>query len=343
MVKEVSTKILVTGVPGWLGNRLVKALISGLPGVDERFQNPQVRCLIMPQADSKSIKNMGAQVVTGDLTRPETLTQAVADIEVVFHLAGVIHPKWRTSELFKINHKGTEALLAASVNAGVKRIVYVSSNSVGGINTRQNELMTEADPPRPYRAYGKSKYEAEKIVNRYYQEKLIETVILRPCWYYGPGQPARQTRFFKMIKNGRPLRFGDGQNQRSMSYVDNVVQGLLLAATSDAAIGQTYWIADEQPYTINEVYKTVAKILDVKHLRPRPLPSMIPAAFAVLDGMIQSFGMYQMEVHVAGEMHIDIACSIDKAKQELGYRPQVSLEEGMRRSIEWCTENGITV
>ena len=159
--------------------------------------------------------------------------------------------------------------------------------------------------------------------------------------YIRPGQPLRQTRLFKMIKAGRPVVFGDGENLRSMSYIENTVRGLILAAKSEKSNGQTYWIADERPYRTIEIYETVARLLEVKNFKPRFLPNVVPDALRLTDRVLQAVNLYQMEVHVAGEMNQDIACSIHKAKRELGYAPQIALEEGMRRSLQWCRENGV--
>jgi nucleoside-diphosphate-sugar epimerase len=170
-------------------------------------------------------------------------------------------------------------------------------------------------------------------------------VVLRPCWFYGPDQPARQTTFFTMIKDGKAPILGDGESRRSMSYVDNTSLGLLLAAARPAAAGQTYWIADPRPYSMNEIVDTVESVLEddfgmqVAHKRSR-LPSVASEVAYVVDGAIQRTGFYEQRVHVLSEMNKTIACSVDKARDELGYRPGVELREGMRRSVEWCLANG---
>ncbi len=201
--------------------------------------------------------------------------------------------------------------------------------------------MKETDEPRPYLNYGKSKYYAECIVKSFQETGKMETVILRPCWFYGPNQPKRQTKFFQMILKGNPLVFGDGMNLRSMSYVDNTSAAMILAAERKEAVGATYWIADARPYSTLEIYQTVAELLEVKDFRPRFLPGFSSEIFTLADKTFQALGMYQTEAHVAGEMNKDIACSIAKARLELGYQPKIELKEGMRRSIEWCRMKGL--
>jgi nucleoside-diphosphate-sugar epimerase len=148
-----------------------------------------------------------------------------------------------------------------------------------------------------------------------------------------------------MIREGKAPIVGDGECRRSMSYVDNTSLGLLLAAAREEAAGNTYWIADERPYSMNEIVDTVEDLLDkdfgmeVRHGRRR-LPSIASEVALACDWGIQRAGLYQQEIHVLSEMNKTIACTIDKARRELGYRPGIELREGMRRSIEWCLQNG---
>jgi nucleoside-diphosphate-sugar epimerase len=148
-----------------------------------------------------------------------------------------------------------------------------------------------------------------------------------------------------MIRKGKAPIVGDGECRRSMSYVDNTSLGLLLAAAKAEAAGETYWIADERPYTMNEIVDTVEELLenefdmDVEHDRMR-LPSIASELALAVDFTLQRAGLYNQEVHVLSEMNKTIACSVAKARDQLGYRPSVDLREGMRRSISWCLSNG---
>lgn len=335
-------RVLITGVPGWLGGRLLEILVNGF--LDEGPVNDwKIRCLVLPGQDATFIDNLSnrknIEIVYGDITKKYTLRDAVKDIDTVFHIVGIIHPK-KIKDLYAINTLGTLNLISEAFYSGVKRFIHISSNSVAGTNPKHHILMKEEDEPRPYLNYGLSKYYAESIVKGFQEDGKMETVILRPCWFYGPNQPKRQTKFFKMIQKGSPIVFGSGLNFRSMSYVDNTSQAMLLAAIKKEAIGQTYWIADARPYTTLEIYQTVAELLEVKDFKPRFLPNFSSELFLMADTVFQAGGMYQTEIHVAGEMNKDIACSIEKAKKELDYRPQIHLKEGMRRSIEWCRKLG---
>ncbi|MSR78123.1 MAG: NAD(P)-dependent oxidoreductase [Candidatus Omnitrophica bacterium] len=334
-------RLLIDGVPGWLGNRFLELLAS-----HKTEKNYSLRCLAMQGTDVSWMKKIPAlqdiEIFYGDVTQPSTLDKAFEDVDVFFHLVGLIHPR-KIQELYQVNLQGTLNVLEAAQRKGVKRFIHVSSNSVAGIRRDPAQLMKESDPPQPYMHYGKSKWMAEKTVLEHQQKGRFETVILRPCWYYGPNQPARQSAFFHMIKKGNPIIFGNGNNLRSMTYLDNLCEAMILVAESSRAVGQTYWIADEQPYSTKEIYETIADLLEVKNYRPRYVPGLTSEVMKAADALVQSLGLYIKEVHVAGEMNKNIACSIEKAKRELGYKPTIALREGMRRSIEWCRQHGASI
>ena len=131
-----------------------------------------------------------------------------------------------------------------------------------------------------------------------------------------------------------------------MSYIDNVCQALLLCEQTPGAKGRTYWVSDRRPYTMNEIVDTVERLMEnefglaVAHKRLR-LPSVAGEFAGLADGLIQKLGLYQQKIHVLSEMNKNIACSVEKAEQELGYAPAIELEEGMRRSLAWCRAQGI--
>ena len=322
-----NNKVLVTGVPGWLGTRFVEFLVEN---------NRDVRCFALKGLDTNYLeKELGVEVRTGNVSNINTQIGLCRDIDTVFHLAGIIHPKRFTKDIFEVNTKGTQCIIDNAVGENVKRFVYVSSNSAQGC---YNGIMDETGKMNPYMMYGQSKFMAEKYVNQCKRENDIETVILRPCWFYGIRQPDRQTRLMKMIQDGKALLFGDGKNMRSMTYIDNLCDALLLGEKVKEANGKTYWIADDTPYTTLEIYETIADLLGVE-LKYRTIPSICSDVARLMDKTIQSVGLYQTEIHVAGEMNQTIACSISKAKKELGYIPKIDLREGMKRSIEWVKEN----
>jgi nucleoside-diphosphate-sugar epimerase len=261
----------------------------------------------------------------------------------VLHTAGIIHPK-TVDDFERINVGGTRAVLDAARDAGVRRMVHVSSNSPFGLNPTPQDTFGAEEPYHPYMGYGRSKMAAEQLVRAAHGEG-IETTVVRPPWFYGRHQPLRQTRFFTGIRTGRFPLVGDGSNRRSMAHVDNLVDGLVLASLVEGAAGRAYWIADRRPYPMREVVETVRAALraegyEVSQRTPR-LPKLAGTVAEKLDGVLQARGKYVQELHVLGEMDKTIACRIDAAERDLGYDPQVELLGGMRDAIQWCRAEGI--
>jgi nucleoside-diphosphate-sugar epimerase len=343
--------VVVTGAAGWLGRGLVQALVCGLAD-DERLAKPQtnlrIRCLVQPREEAAFLKSLSPQVeiVEGDVRVPGDCAALLRGTEgaVLFHAAGIIHPR-RVSDFFDINLNGTKNLLDAAISAKIRRAVVVSSNSPCGCNPHLDHLFDETSPYHPYLNYGRSKMQMELVVKERQQAGEIETVIIRPPWFYGPNQPPRQTEFFRMIRDGKMPIVGSGANRRSMAYIDNLVQGLMLAALTPKAVGETYWIADERPYEMNEIVDVVERLLEKEfgqkcaHRRMK-LPGLASEVAFLIDASLQGLGLYHQKFHVLSEMNKTIACSVGKAKAELGYAPHVALEEGMRRSLRWIVEKG---
>jgi nucleoside-diphosphate-sugar epimerase len=304
----------------------------------------RVRALVRPGGCFSELTSLGAEVVFGDIGDPGAMRKLVADADgaVLLHLAGVIHPRRSTTEFAAVNVEGTRNVVMAATEAGIKRIVAMSSNSPIGASKNPAEVFDEDSPYNPYMGYGRSKRAMEEWLRAHSAvSSSTEITIVRAPWFYGPGQPERQTRFFTMIKQGRFPLMGRGEARRSLGYVDSLAYGILLAAASARAAGSTYWLADERPYSMSEIVHTVRTVLRddfgmmVSSKAPR-VPSFVSDIARIADWTLQRVRMYNQTVHVLSEMNLTIACAIAKAKRELGYRPLVELREGMRRSVEWC-------
>jgi len=341
---------LLTGAAGWLGTGLIRALLEGLPDVSTMKnvpENRRLRVLIRPGEDSQTLQDFRDRIerVEGDVRDLETCKRFVngADGAKLIHVAGVIHPRW-ASEFDSINHIGTKNVVEAAANAGVVHAVVMSSNSPCGNNPHMDHRFDEYSPYQPYMGYGRSKMKMEMAVKGLHESGRIKAVIVRAPWFYGPYQPPRQTLFFRMVRDGKAPIVGGGGGFRSMAYIENLAQGLILAAMTASAAGNIYWIADERAYTMNEIVDTIERLLrdefgeKVRGGRLR-LPGLASEVAGVIDASLQAVGLYHQKFHVLSEMNKTIACKVERAKLELGYQPVVSLEEGMRRSLKWVYEN----
>jgi nucleoside-diphosphate-sugar epimerase len=334
--------VVVTGAAGWLGQNLVRSLSS-------QPARQRIRCLVSRPGDASLLEVIDSriEVVAGDVRDPTVVDRLFDGIgkPTVVHAAAVIHPARQVRELFDVNVGGTQLVLDRARRVGAPRFVHISSNSPFGANRTSDDRFDEDSQFAPYMGYGRSKLEAEQLVQRSFDRGDLATVVLRPPWFYGPFQPERQTKFLSAVRRGRFPLVGPGTQQRSRVYTGNLVQGVLLAEVVAAAPGHAYWIADAEPYALRDVLETVQRALADEGLavsgrRPIPVPRIAGVAAAKLDGIAQAVGRYVQVLHVLGELKDTIACDISRARKELGYEPAVALYDGMRASVRWCLERG---
>lgn len=316
-------KALITGTPGWMGSKLAFKLLEN---------NIEVRCLVLPNINYDSLKKHNIEIVCGDITNQDSLKEACKNISIVFHCAGMIHP--RNSKLFyDINFYGTKNLATEAIKNNVEKFIYVSSNAASNANNFYKSL-NEDDLPMPFMDYGLSKLKAECLLNNYYTEGKIKIVIIRPNWLYGENGPPRQNSFIKMIKEKNCLIFGDGSTYRSLCEINNCIEALYLAGTNENIHGKTFYIADDKPYNIMDIYQTFCKLLSIE-FNPHKItiPSSNSLSYKFIDRIMQGVRFYKPEIHMAWEWSKNVEFSIDKAKLHLGYKPIYNLETGMKKAL----------
>ncbi len=333
--------IYITGANGWLGLNIVKGIVSGKTS-EWGLAKDKITALIQKGTDRKSLLKIDneIEIVEGDICSKKDVQRFLQDAEnsIILHTVGIIHPR-RVSDFYLVNLHGTRNLLHICSMRNVKRVVIMSSNSPCGCNSSKYHLFNEESPFNPYMNYGKSKMEMEKMCITLYEERKVDISIIRSPWFYGPYQPPRQALFFDMIKNGKAPLVGNGGNRRSMAYTENIVQGMVLAATKEVASGNVYWIADEKPYPMHEIIDTIESLLSEEFdiecsFKRLKLPNVASQVAELMDYLIQLGGFYHQKIHVLSEMNKNISCSVDKAKVDLGYSPEFSLRDGMRISLK---------
>ena len=334
--------VVITGANGWLGRAATVRFAASAHVVAVARDLPEGRAL------EKFVENLDGSVelAFADLTVASTLDplfEGRSGRVHLVHTAGVVHPR-RFGDFDAINARGTARLARAANRAGVTRMVHVSSNSPFGTNASNSDVFRQNEPYRPYLGYGESKMLGE-IALLDEVARGLDAVVVRPPWFYGPHQPARQTTFFSMIKAGRFPMFGTGEQRRSMVYVENLVDGIDAALRWTGEPGRAWWIADARPYSVAEIVETVGRALTDEGHEVKPntlrLPSIVGDVAERIDRVLQGARRYEQRVHVLGEMNKTIACDVSASIAELDWKPRVSLYDGMRTSIRWCRENGI--
>jgi len=333
--------LLVTGAPGWLTD----AVLARLAATGVRRET--LRCLVQrgfPETRLASWRKQFTQVtatVAGDLAEVASLKDACAGLSggTVLHSAGIIHPR-RTRDWYTINRDGTLALARAAKEFGARRFVFVSSNAAQGASDSREHILTEDMPCKPGSHYGRSKFEAEQVLLQMHEAGKFDVVVVRPCMFYGPPVPERHIDIFKRVLRGKLPIVGDGNYARSLSYIDDLAQGILLAMEHPAAPGEVFHLCDKNVYTTREIYDAMAGALGVT---PKfwKLPAFSSTCARMIDGTLAACGVYSMNFHLLGEANWNVGASSAKAQRVLGFSPQGDVREGYRRAVTWAREKSL--
>lgn len=322
---------LITGGTGLLGRYLI-------PALQERGHT--VRALVLPSEDVTWLVDRDVAIYRGDVRQPETLEAPMRGVDKVLHLAAMMGA-WRSMrDYFAVNVSGTEHVCRAALEAGVQRLVHISSWTVYGMSLRQPAR--EDFPLVPFQEpYAVSKAEGDRLVQRMIQHEQLPAVIVRPGTFFGPGDQLHFARMADRLRAGKGVVIGTGRNALPFVYVTDVVQGLLLAVDHERAVGQAFNITNDQPLTQEEFLRAIAQEIGVKpprvHLPYRPLYAAAFAAeyAAKRKGTQRQPVVTRLGVKLFGT---DNRHAIDKARRELGYAPKVSIREGVRLAATWYSQ-----
>ncbi len=326
-------RVLITGATGLLGGHLIKEL---------QQRGEDIRALVLPVENADKLEKQGVEVVRGDITDAGTLEPAVQDVELIFHLAGMMGV-WRPLADYRlVNVTGSENLYKAAQKAGVRRYVHTSSHTVYGLG--YGRFLTENDALRPDPdPYSLTKSEGDRLMRRLMLNSAVETVILRPGTFFGPGDRLHFGRMAQKMKDGKGVIIGRGDNALPFCYVTDVVQGFMLAAYHENAPGNVYNITNDRPLTQLEMFNAIADAVD--GVRPtRHLPYLpIYYGSIVAEKVVARVTRTKPIVTQLGAMMFgsDNRHSVEKARRELGYEPKVDLRTGITSAAEWFNAGGM--
>lgn len=325
-------KVLITGATGLLGGYLLQAL---------QQRGEQIRALVLPVENAEKLIARGVEVMQGDVTDASGLAPVVKDIDIIFHLAGMMGVNRLLADYRLVNVTGSENLYRAAQAAGVRRFIHTSSHTVYGLG--YGRFLTEKDALRPDPdPYSITKAEGDRLMRRLMLNSDMETVILRPGTFFGPGDRLHFGRIAQRMKNGKGAIIGRGDNALPFCYVTDVAQGFLLAAYHEKAPGNVYNISNDHPLTQQEIFNAVAD--DTGGQRPTQHLPYLPLYYgSIVAEKIAHITHTRSPATRLGVMMFgsDNRHSIEKARRELGYKPEVDLREGIRLAAAWFNAGGM--
>jgi nucleoside-diphosphate-sugar epimerase len=327
-VREGAT-IAVTGATGFTGGALARQLLK---------EGYRVRALTRREPHDENALSQ-VEWIRGELTDPAALARLVEDADGCFHIAAMYRTEGTAAEFNAVNAQSTALLLEACKAARVRRLVYCSSIGVhGSIAAAQADEDAPLSPRDPYQ---QSKVLAEQICAEAAAQGDIEVVVVRPCGIYGPGD-TRMLKMFSMIQRRSFIFVGAGDAHFHPVYIDDLVEGLILAMKVPEAAGGTYIIGAAEHLPLRDYVATAAQVLELPAPR-RHVP------YAVMNLAAGACEMLCAPLRIQPPLHRrrltffkhHRAFDIGRARRELGYVPRVSLEEGFRRTVAWYRQQGM--
>lgn len=330
--------ILVTGATGFIGEQLVRALLE---------KGERVRILVRSPEKAAALFGSGhaqLEIARGDLADSESLLRAMEGISRVYHLASWISFKAPYQEVHAVNVEGTRRLMEACRQAGVGRVVHMSSIAAGGPALAGDDgrprPRTEEDPPAPLNdPYGRTKLEQEQVVREYLHAPM-EVVIVRPSAVFGPGDPEGINTLFNLIRRRRlPFYLGSAQAVVNLVFVRDVVRGTI-AAMERGRTGETYNLVGAN-LTQEQIFGLLAQVSGGRApFFAMPVPVLLGAAH-VVSGVARLAGRGKTPVHPndVRSWTAPWIVSDAKARKELGFLP-TDLAAAMRETLVWLAERG---
>jgi dihydroflavonol-4-reductase len=321
-------RVLVTGATGFTGSHLARALAS---------RGYQVRAF--QRAAGPEAAAAGIDVAIGDLRDPEAIARAVANVEVVYHIAAIYRQAGVSRDVYRaVNATAAGQIVEAAAAAGVRRVVHCSTVGVHG--DIEHPPASEDAPLKPGDVYQDTKLEGEVLAREAGARRGIEVTVVRPSGIYGPGD-RRLLKLFRGVARRRWVTLGGGKIYYHLTYIDDLVEGFRLCGEHPSAANQTYILAGGEVTTLNDLVALVADAAGVPvptaHLPVWPFWIAGAACEAVCAPLGLEPPIYRRRVDFFTKSR---AFDIGRARREIGYAPQVTLRDGIKRTIEWYRAHG---
>lgn len=329
--------ILVTGGTGLIGSHLVEHLVA---------EGRQVRVMVRPTSQRGELADLPVDWVAGDLLDAGSLQAAMRGVELVYHLAATMDD-WGPWELFyQANVTGTENVCAAALAAGVRRLVHASSIAATGLEDYhglKDESFPYVDPQGKGRhPYCATKALGEQVVRRYHDERGLPAVIVRPTYVYGPREHKVGPYIVAHnVRQGLRLLPGDGLNLHHWVYVSDLARALILAGQPGVPTGRPYLIGGPLT-TAREGWQALTEAMGSRPIVyvPKSLGYLVAVALEGLNRVRRKRSSPLLSRFRLAILTNNNGWDTSRAERELGFVPEVGVQEGMAHAVRWWREHG---
>jgi nucleoside-diphosphate-sugar epimerase len=321
-------RVAITGASGFLGGALAEAY---------RAEGDSVVALVRPTSQTTQLQQLGVEILQGDLADESSFHNLLKNADLAIHCAAHTAEFGPWEVFYKTNVLSTRNFLEAGMQQGCSRLIYISSVAVYG-NGRHHR---GTDEDAAYETlivdnYTRSKIMAETIAFNYFEKHNLPLTIIRPGYIWGSGDRVAMPRLIKGIKDKRLAVVEQGNNLLNLSHIDNVVEGIRLAASNDKAIGQAYNITDGSKITTRRFLEDIISIIGIEY-KLRSFPYVPAYSFAYLCEIYAKIRRYKVDPlltrYTVRMAKYDQVFNTSKAAFQLGYKPKVSYKAGMAAQV----------
>ncbi len=321
----------VTGGTGFTGGHLCRALVH---------RGWQVSALVRSGSRVEALRSAGARLVEGDVRDRRSFDGSLDGAQVVFHIAAAFREaRLSDADYTAVNVEGTRNVIAAAARSGVARVVHCSTVGVHG--DTGPEAVDEDAPFSPPDFYCKSKLAGELLARELFEKHRIEGVVFRPVGIHGPGD-TRFLKLFRSLRRGRFVMIGSGNVRYHLTYIDDLVDGILRCADRPEAVGEVFFLGGGSIPTLNEMIDEVVRAVSGKPPRLRIPMAPVMAAAVVCERVCRPLRieppLYPRRVEFFSKHR---AFDISRARRLLGFAPTISMREGFARTAEWYAASSL--
>lgn len=323
---------LVTGATGFIGSHIAERLIK---------EGEDVIALVRKTSNTGFLSGIGAKFTYGDINDLESVKRAMQGIDIVYHSAALADEWISSKEAYRVNVEGTRNLLDAAREAKVKRFVFISSLAVLGMRDHHG---TPADAPyhKTGDSYIDTKIDSEALVMDYYKKYGLPVTVVRPGFVFGPRDNKLIPRLSDRLGKKQFMFVGSGKNKINAVYIENLTDAVISAARSEKAVGQKYNVTNDSGMTLEALVLNIVDIWKFDTPRKHIPKFMAYLVCNILTGLARLTKAkeppYITKTRIKF-LSLNLDFDIDKTKNDLGYNPRVSIEEGLRRTKDWMEKN----